>query len=78
MLFLHSEQATFSLGGTNFIELFDISRYISLKLFNYRQGVCMWLTPRKKIVPSAKVSGRLSLFRGYPVFALRASLAGEN
>ena len=46
--------APFSLSGTNFIELFNIPRYISLKLVNYRQDVCMQLTPRKELFPLPK------------------------
>ena len=71
--------APFSHSGTNFIELFNIPRYISLKLVNSVQTGCMHVVnAEERIVPSAKVSGRLSFFKGYPVFARQASLAGEN
>ena len=37
VIFSLGGNAPFSLGGTNFIELFNIPRYISLKLLSYRQ-----------------------------------------
>ena len=53
------------------MELFNIFRYILLKLLKCTQGVMHLVNTEEGIIPSAIVRSRLSLFKGNP-----SSLAG--
>ena len=54
--------------------LFNIFRYILLKLLKYTQGVMQLVNTEQGIVPSAMVNSGLSLFLGLPSFTCRGKL----
>ena len=76
MLFLFSKSSrTFNLAPVGqILYLFNIFRYILLKLLKYTQGVMQLVNTEQGIVPSAMVNSGLSLFLGLPSFTCRGKL----
>ena len=70
---VYNVMSIFSLSRTNFIEFFKINFPLH-HVKAYRQLI---VNPEEGNFPFSMVS-KLSLFKCYPVFARRASLAGEN